>query len=37
VVVPNLLLLLVFFRTKEFQYFGGLAKGMLGKVLHHEK
>jgi O-antigen/teichoic acid export membrane protein len=37
VVVPNLLLLLVFFRTKEFQYFGGLAKGMLGKVLHHGK
>jgi O-antigen/teichoic acid export membrane protein len=34
VVVPNLLLLLVFFRTKEFQYFGSLAKDLLGKVAH---
>jgi O-antigen/teichoic acid export membrane protein len=35
VIVPNLLLLLVFCRTKEFRYFWTLAKGMLGKVTRH--
>jgi O-antigen/teichoic acid export membrane protein len=35
VIVPNLLLLLVFHRTKEFRYFWTLAKGMLGKVTRH--
>ena len=35
VLVPNLLLLLVFHRTKEFQYFGRLGKELLGKVRGH--
>ena len=33
--VPNLLLLAVFYRTKEFQYFRRLGKAMLGKVKRH--
>lgn len=35
VLVPNLLLILVFHRTKEFQYFGRLGKELLGKVRSH--
>lgn len=35
VLVPNLLLLLVFHRTKEFRYFGRLGKELLGKVRGH--
>lgn len=33
---PNLLMLLIFGRTKEFKYFGRLGKQLLGKVTHHE-
>lgn len=36
VLVPNLLLLLVFHRTKEFRYFGCLGKELLGKVRSHD-
>lgn len=35
VLVPNLLLLLVFHRTKEFRYFGRLGKELLRKVRGH--
>ena len=35
--VPNLLLLVVFYRTKEFQYFRGLGKTILGKVKRHDR
>lgn len=34
-IVPNGLLLLLFHRTKEFQYFLNLAKTMLGRVTSH--
>ncbi len=33
--VPNLLLLLLFHRCREFQYFRTLGKRLLGKVRHH--
>lgn len=35
--VPNLLLLVVFYRTKEFQYFRRLGKTILGKVKRHDR
>ena len=35
--VPNLLLLVVFYRTKEFQYFRRLGKTVLGKVNRHDR
>ncbi len=35
-VVPNILMILVFWRTKEFRYFGRLGKELLGKVRNHE-
>lgn len=35
--VPNLLLLVVFYRTKEFQYFRRLGKTVLGKVKRHDR
>ena len=35
-VVPNVLLFVIFRKTKEFQYFGQLGKELLGKVRHHE-
>lgn len=35
--VPNLLLLVVFYRTKEFQYFRRLGKTILGKVKCHDR
>ena len=35
--VPNLLLLGVFYRTKEFQYFRRLGKTILGKVKRHDR
>ena len=36
VAVPNLLLFLIFHKTKEFRYFEQLGKHLLGKVTHHE-
>ena len=33
--VPNLLLMAVFHRTKEFRYFGRLGRELLGKVRNH--
>ncbi len=36
VLVPNLLLFLVFHRTREFQYFGRLGKELLKKVRSHD-
>lgn len=36
IVVPNLLMFLIFHRTKEFHYFGRLGKELLGKVKHHD-
>ncbi len=35
VIAPNLLLLLVFHRSIEFQYFKRLGMGILGRVRHH--